>query len=172
MSLPLDSGTWNLDPTHSQLGFSVRHLGITTLRGIFQESSGTVSVDGDQATIDVSAKMTSISTGNAYRDGHLQSGDFFDAENHPEMRFRSGAITLTSDTNGTIDGELTIRGISKPVMFNVTFNGTGTSPMDQSFRAGFTATGSITRSDFDVKFGIPMVSDTVDLALDIQLVKG
>jgi polyisoprenoid-binding protein YceI len=171
MALPLESGTWTLDPAHSQLGFSIRHLGISTLRGIFQESDGCVTIDGDNASVAVNAQMGSVTTGNAYRDGHLQGDDFFDAANHPTMSFASTALNVGANNTGTLSGDLTIRGVTKPVTLDVSFTGTGTSPMDNSLRAGFLATGSINRTDFGVSFGVPMVSEEVQLSLDVQLIK-
>jgi polyisoprenoid-binding protein YceI len=171
MALPIEAGTWSLDPTHSQLGFSVRHLGISTIRGIFQEAEGGVTIDGDNATIAVSTQMASITTGNAMRDGHLQGEDFFDSANHPTMSFKSTALNVGANNAGTVSGDLTIRGVTKPVTLNVAFNGTGTNPMDNSTRAGFVATGTIKRTNFGVNYGVPMVSDDVELALDVQLVK-
>jgi polyisoprenoid-binding protein YceI len=171
MALPIENGTWTIDPTHSQLGFSIKHLGISTIRGIFQESDGTVTVNGDQADISVSAKMASITTGNSMRDGHVQGEDFFDTANHPEMTFRSSAINVASGDKGTITGDLTIRGVTKPVTLDVTFQGTGSSPMDNSFRAGFQASGTINRTEFGVSYGVPLVSEEVQLLLDLQIVK-
>jgi polyisoprenoid-binding protein YceI len=171
MALPIENGTWSLDPAHSQLGFTIRHLGISTLRGIFQEADGGVTVDGDNASIAVTTKMASVTTGNAMRDGHLQGDDFFDTANHPTMSFKSTALNVGADNTGTVSGDLTIRGVTKPITLDVTFNGTGTSPMDNSVRAGFVATGTIQRTDFGVSFGVPMVSDDVQLALDVQLIK-
>jgi polyisoprenoid-binding protein YceI len=168
MSLPIEAGTWALDTWHTQLGFAVRHLGISTVRGLFKSYDGSVVVDGSGAKIDVWAELTSVETGNPGRDQHLQGADFFDSANHPKLTFTSTAIDTAA---GTITGDLTIKGVTKPITLNTTFNGTGTFPMDQSFHAGFVATGSFNRSDFGVSYGVPLVSDSVELTLDVQLVK-
>jgi polyisoprenoid-binding protein YceI len=170
-SLPLENGTWTLDPAHSQVGFKIRHLGITTIRGSFPASAATVHVADGKADITVDIDAASISTGNEYRDQHLLAPDFFDAANHPKLTFVATKIEAATESTGTIHGDLTIRGITKPVALATTFHGLGTNPMDQSTRAGFQATGSINRSDFGVSFGIPMASDEVRLAIDLQLVK-
>lgn len=172
MSMPLSpAGTWTLDPAHTQVAFSIRHLGISTIRGQFTETAGTATIGGDLASssIAVTAQATSIHTANAYRDQHLQAPDFFDAANHPELAFRSTALTASGD-GYTLAGELTIKGVTKPVVFDLAFHGTGEFPIDQSTRAGFSASGRINRSDFGVSFGIPMASDEVGLQIDAQLV--
>jgi polyisoprenoid-binding protein YceI len=171
MALPLSNGVWTIDPAHTQLGFSIRHLGIANIRGMFQQVEGAATVNGDSAEISVNAQMASVSTGNSYRDGHLQAGDFFDVENHPTMTFRSTGIELSGDDAGKLNGELTIRGITQPVSLDVTFHGIAPSPVDQTGHAGFEATGSISRSAFGVTFGAPMISDEVRLALDVQLLQ-
>jgi polyisoprenoid-binding protein YceI len=172
MALPIESGTWKLDTWHTQLGFSVRHLGISTVRGLFREYDGTVVVDdAGAASIDVSAQMTSVDTGNEGRDGHLQGGDFFDSATHPTMSFVSTSVESNGDNTGVLHGNLTVKGVTKPISLAATFNGTGVFPMDNSFHAGFVATGSFNRTDFGVSYGVPLVSDEVQLVLDVQLVK-
>lgn len=171
MALPLSNGTWTLDTMHTQLGFSIRHLGISTIRGSFVEFEGGAVVNGDTGTINVSAAVSSIATGNAMRDGHLQAPDFFDAENHPKISFVSKSIAITGETTGTITGDLTIRGITKPVTFDTTFHGIGVFPVDNKNHAGFEATATINRSDFGVSYGVPIASDAVKLQLDVQLVQ-
>ncbi len=171
-ALPIDAGTWKLDPTHSQLGFSIRHLGISNVRGLFPTVDGTVEVASDGTSkIDVEVELASVQSGNQYRDEHLQAEPFFDTANHPKLTFSATKVEVTGDNVGKIHGDLTIRGITKPVTLDATFNGTGESPMDQSFRAGFHAVGSINRTDFGVSYGVPMVSDEVQLSIDVQLVK-
>jgi polyisoprenoid-binding protein YceI len=172
MALPIESGSWKLDTWHTQLGFSVRHLGISTVRGLFREYDGSVNVaDDGTASIEVTAQMSSVDTGNEGRDGHLQGDGFFDSANHPTMTFTSTSIDTTGENTGVIHGNLTIRGVTRPISLATTFNGTGTFPMDNSFHAGFVATGAFSRSDFGVSFGVPLVSDEVQLMLDVQIVK-
>jgi polyisoprenoid-binding protein YceI len=171
MALPIDPGTWALDTWHTQLGFTVRHLGISTVRGLFKEYDGGVTVAEDgTASISLTAAMTSVATGNDGRDSHLQGPEFFDSANHPNLSFESTSIE-SDGASGVVHGNLTIRGVTKPIALATTFNGTGTFPLDNTFHAGFTATGSFNRTDFGVSYGVPLVSDEVQLVLDVQLVK-
>jgi polyisoprenoid-binding protein YceI len=171
VSLPLSAGAWTIDPAHSRVGFTVRHLGISTIHGQLNEFAGTVAVGSDlgSSSVNLSAKMASITTASSFRDGHLLTSEILDAETYPDLVFRSTSI---SEKPGgfALDGELTIRGITKAKTFDVAFHGTGTHPMDNSTRAGFTATGTLDRSEFDAGWGVPMLSDAVQLTLDVQLV--
>src|SRR6185503_113536 len=108
-------------------------------------------------------------TGDRDRDAHLHGPDFFDTADHPQMNFRSTSI-VESGSGYTMTGDLTIKGITQPVNFDVTFNGSNVFPMDQSTHFGFTASGLISRSSFGVSYGVPLVSDEVELSLDAQFV--
>jgi polyisoprenoid-binding protein YceI len=176
-SLPLAAGTWTIDPSHSTVGFTVRHLGLAKVRGRFDGVDATLVVGDDLASSNLAAsiELGTVSTGNADRDGHLQSGDFFNAETNPKMTFVSTAIRGDGDAYA-LTGDLTLNGITKPVELDVEFFGTSVFPMDQSTRAGFSATGSLSRKDFGIEFNVAlgadkvMISDKVALELDIQLV--
>jgi polyisoprenoid-binding protein YceI len=176
-TLPLNTGTWTADATHSTVGFTVRHLGLAKVRGRFDQFTAQVDVGADLGSSSVTAEiaMSSVSTGNADRDAHLASTDFFGAENNPTMTFVSTAITGSGDEYKLV-GNLTLNGVTKPVELDVEFFGTSVFPMDQSTRAGFSATGSLSRSAFGIEFNMPlggdkmMISDKVALELDIQLV--
>ncbi|HEY9229513.1 MAG TPA: YceI family protein, partial [Gemmatimonadaceae bacterium] len=144
------STTWTLDPTHAEVGFSVRHLMISTVRGRFGGVSGTITVDeGDpkSAKVDVTIDVNSIDTRQEQRDGHLRSPDFFDVANFPTMRFVSKRVD--GDTNGDFKliGDLTIRGVTREVALDVSNEGRGSDPWG-NYRAGFSAKGSIRRGDF------------------------
>lgn len=175
--LPLSAGTWNVDPSHTTVGFTVRHLGLAKVRGRFDGVDASVVVGDDLISSQVSAtiELGTVSTGNADRDGHLQSGDFFNAETNPKMTFVSNNIQGIGE-DYTLVGDLTLNGITKPVELSVEFFGTSVFPMDQSTRAGFTATGNLSRKDYGIDFNVPlggdkvMVSDKVALELDVQLV--
>jgi polyisoprenoid-binding protein YceI len=171
MGLPIDGGVYAIDSTHSQLGFSVSHLGISTIRGTFDDYSGELSVADDlsDTSVTIEAKMASINTGNAMRDGHMHGAEFFDVDNHPLMTFRSTSIA-ESGSGYALTGELTIKGITLPVTFDVAYNGAAIFPVDQSTHFGFAGRATISRSAFGVSYGVPMVSDDVHLALDIQFV--
>jgi polyisoprenoid-binding protein YceI len=171
-TLPIPAGTYSIDNWHSQLGFAVRHLGISTVRGSFTQYDGSLVVGEDLASTSVtfSAEMASAHTGNAGRDEHLQGEHFFDAANHPTMTFQSTAIAATGQSTYALTGDLTIRGTTKPVTLDVTFNGSGVFPMDQTTHVGFGASGVIKRTDFGVDYGVPLVSENVDLNLELQFV--
>ena len=178
-ALPLTEGAWAIDTAHSAINFSVRHLGLAKVRGRFTDFTGTVlvgdTVETTQVTADIA--LASVDTGTADRDAHLRSSDFFDVETQPQMSFRSTAVREDGDGDGyTLDGDLTIAGVTKPVSLEVEFFGVESYPMDDSTRAGFSATGRISRSDFDVSFEIPLgadkvaIGDKVAIELDVQVV--
>jgi len=176
-TLPLAAGTWAADPSHTTVGFVVRHLGLSKVRGRFDGVTGQLVVGDDLAGSSVSAEieMGTVKTGNADRDAHLTSSDFFNAETNPTMTFRSTTIAGEGE-EFTMVGDLTINAITKQVELEVEFFGTSVFPMDQSTRAGFSATGTISRKDFGISFNAPvgadkvMISDKVTLDLDVQLV--
>ena len=176
-TLPLSSGTWIADASHTTVGFSVRHLGLAKVRGRFDGVTAQVTVGDDLASSAVTAEidMASVSTGNSDRDAHLASTDFFGAESNPKMTFVSKQISGSGDEY-KLAGDLTLNGITKPVELDVEFFGTSVFPADQSTRAGFSATGSLSRKDFGIEFNMAlggdkvMISDKVALELDVQLV--
>ncbi len=173
----LTTGTWNIDPSHSSVGFIARHLMISKVRGTFDSFSGTIDVADDlgASSVNVSIDLASISTGDAARDGHLKSADFFNVEGGTSMTFRSTSITANG-TSGTMTGDLTIRGITKPVTLAVEFDGVAVDPWNNN-KAGFSATGEINRKDWGIEWNAPLeaggvlVGDKVKLQLDIQAVK-
>jgi polyisoprenoid-binding protein YceI len=173
----LTPGTWNIDASHSTIGFTVRHLMISKVRGNFANFSGSAVVANDIANSVVTADidMKSISTGDAGRDGHLQNDDFFGVDQFPTMSFRSTGFNV-SGTTGTMNGELTIRGIAKPVTLAVEFEGIATDPYGNQ-KAGFSANGEISRKEWGIEWNAPLetggfiISDNVKLEFDIQLVK-
>ncbi len=178
-TLPLATGTWTADRSHTTVGFVVRHLGLSKVRGRFEGVTANLIVGEDLATSSVTAEidMSTVKTGNPDRDAHLTSSDFFNAETNPTMTFRSTGIAGSTDgAEFTMTGDLTVNGITKQVELDVEFFGTSVFPMDQSTRAGFSATGTIKRSDFGINFNAPvgadkvMISDKVALDLDVQLI--
>ena len=164
------TGDYALDPTHTRIGFVARHAMIIKVRGSFGDVSGTVVVAEDLAdsVADVTIATASVSSGTADRDGHLRSADFFDVENHPEMTFRS-----TSFDGRTLTGDLTIKGITKPVTLEVEFNGVATDPWGNE-KAAFEAHGEINRTDWGltwnraIEAGGVTVSDAVKITLGIE----
>ena len=166
------AGTWNIDPAHSEVGFTVRHLGLSKVRGRFNSFAGTVTIADDQlaSSVEATIDLASVDTNNAQRDGHLQSADFFNAENSPQMVFRSTAVTTESLT-----GDLTINGVTKPVILDLEFHGVTVDGYETT-RSGFSASGQISRSDFGITFNAPLgldgalISDKVTIDLEIQAV--
>ena len=169
----LSAGTWTIDPSHSEVGFTARHMMVSKVRGSFGEVTGTVVVADDlsASTAEATIQLASVTTGSEDRDAHLRSADFFDVENNPEMTFRS-----TSFDGETLTGDLTIKGVTKPVTLDVEFGGVGTDPWGNE-KAGFEATGEIDRTDWGLTWnanlekGGVLVSEKIKLALDIQLGK-
>jgi polyisoprenoid-binding protein YceI len=172
-------GTWNVDPKHSSVEFQVRHMGIATVKGFFGEFEGTLEVGGTLGESKAHGKVVvdSITTRDEARDGHLKSADFFDAETHTEITFESTSITAGSgDDELTIEGDLTIRGVTKPITLKATVDGADTDPWG-SERVGVEATTTIVRSDYGMAFnqalgsGNLLVSDKVKIILSLSAVK-
>ena len=172
--------TWQLDPSHLDLGFAVRHLMISTVKGRFGTATGTVSTDGDDfatAEVEVSIDATSIDTREAGRDTHLRSADFFDVERFPTITFKSRKVTPQSGHGRyTVVGDLTIRGISREIALDVTTEGFVRDPWGNE-KAGFSAVGHLNRKDFGLTWNVALetggvlVGDEVKLHLEVELAK-
>lgn len=171
------AGTWSLDAGHSRLGFVVKHLGITDLNGSFgsYEAKLTASKeDMSDARVELKGDVASINTGSEGRDGHLKSADFFDAEKFGTFTYVSKSFKKAKAKNQYIvEGDLTLRGVTKPVTLTATFNGTATNPFSKKEVSSFLFTGSFKRTDFGVGVGFPaeVASDEVRLHADIELIK-
>lgn len=169
----LPAGTWAIDPSHTEVGFVARHLMVSKVRGNFADVAGTVVVAEDvtASTVDVTVQMASVDTRSADRDAHLKSADFFDVENYPTMRFVS-----TSFDGEELTGDLTIKDVTKPVTFEVDFNGVQADPWGNT-KAGFEAEAEIKRADWGLTWnaaiegGGVLVSDKIKIVLDVQLLK-
>jgi polyisoprenoid-binding protein YceI len=171
-------GTWKLDPAHSELSFWVRHLKITKVRGTFESFDVTVTTpeDPSKISIDASIDVSSVNTGQEQRDNHLRSSDFFLVEQHPHMTFRSTDIQVDGDAF-TIDGELTLRGVTKTVTLTGEFGGVITDDYGRT-KAGASASTTINRQDFGVSWNAALeaggftlgddVTITIDLQVDLQ----
>lgn len=165
---------WSVDPVHSHVGFSVRHMMVTTVRGTFKTFSGTMSIGDDfsSASIEGEIDVASIDTGNADRDNHLRANEFFDAPNHPKITFKSTRVEKKGD-DFVVHGDLTIRGVTKPISLDVEYAGSSKNPYGQVI-VGASVRGSINRKDFGVSWsalletGGMAVSDTVKLEIDVQ----
>jgi polyisoprenoid-binding protein YceI len=171
--------TWNVDAAHSNAEFSVRHLMISTVKGRFADVSGKVVTDEANpanSQVDVTIGVASIDTREAQRDGHLKSADFFDAEKFPTITFRSSRIDGALNGAFKVAGDLTIRGVSREVVLDVTAEGRGKDPWGGE-RAGYSATAKIKRSDFGLTWnqlletGGVAVGDEIKISIDVELVK-
>ena len=171
---------WKIDPTHSEVTFKVKHLMITTVTGYFKSYDLVVETKSEDdfttaTRIEFTADINSIDTNNEQRDTHLKSADFFDAANHGQLRF-VGTKYEESGDSAKLHGDLTIRGITKPITVNVDFAGIVVDPYGQT-KAGFTVTGKISRKEFGLTWsavteaGQVVVSDEIRLQSEIQLVK-
>ncbi len=169
------AGTWDLDPVHSSIGFVVRHLMVSKVRGKFTtfEAQVVTAPNPLESTATAAIDLSSVDTGNEQRDNDLRSTNFFDVETHPMMTFASTGIRPDGD-RFIVDGELTIRGVTKPVSLTVELNGFGPDPFGGT-RAGFSASGEINRTDFGVSFNAPvpggvMISENVRLEIEAEAV--
>ncbi len=168
--------TWTIDPAHSAVEFAVKHMMFTTAKGRFQDFSGTITIDEQNlanSTVDVTTRPASINTQSEDRDSHLRSTDFFDAEQFPEATFHSTSIESAGDDDLRVTGDLTLKGVTQPVMLDATFQGRGTNPWGQEV-LGYEARTSFSRKDFGLTWnqalesGGVLVSDEVRLTLEIQ----
>ncbi len=173
----IPAGTYTIDPSHSSVGFEVRHMGIATVRGAFRRFHGTIDATGATPVLGGSVEVASIDTGEEQRDGHLAAPDFFDAEQYPEITFETTAIESTGDGRILLAGEITIKGITKPIDLAGTAGEGGTDPWGNE-RIGFEVEGVIDRRDFDLKWnqtlpnGNLLVSNDVKLVVSVSAVKG
>jgi len=170
------AGSWKIDPAHSGVEFVVTHLMISKVRGRFSDISGSVTTDGtpEGSRIEAEIGTASITTNDAGRDTHLRSGDFFDVEKYPKIRFVSTGVKSTGSDEFVVTGDLTIRGVTRPVDMNVTSEGLTRDPWGND-RAGFSGTLKIDRREFGLTWnqaleaGGVMVSNEVKLTIDVEL---
>jgi len=170
---------WKVDPAHSEIQFKVKHLMITTVTGYFKKFDLEVETETDEfttaKTIEFTADIDSIDTNNAQRDAHLKSADFFDAGTHAQLKF-TGKKYEAHGNDAQLHGDLTLRGVTKPVTLNVEFGGIVVDPYGQT-KAGFTVSGKISRKEFGLTWsavteaGQVVVSDDIKVHAEIQLVK-
>lgn len=171
--------SWQIDSSHSHINFTARHMMISKVRGSFENFSGTVNFDEENptnTTVEVEVDLTSISTRDEQRDGHLKSPDFFDVENHPTMKFVSTRVEQIDEHNGRLHGQLTIKGVSKEVVLDVEYAGIAKSPWGTE-NAGFSAKGSLNRKDWGLNWnqaletGGVLVGDKINIEIELELVK-
>jgi polyisoprenoid-binding protein YceI len=174
--------TWTIDPAHSTIGFSVKHMMFTTIHGRFGGVRGTIRVDDDHprnASVEVEIDTATVNSGDAVRDAHLRSADFFDVATYPTIAFRSTRVEPVSPLSRdrwNVVGDLTIHGVTRSVELTAEQTGRGTNPMG-AVVAGFEATGKISRKDFGMEFNVPLaeggflVGDEVKISIDVQALR-
>ncbi|MDT9680478.1 YceI family protein [Streptomyces sp. TRM76323] len=178
-SLAALTGTYTIDAAHSTIGFTARHAMVTNVRGAFTDYDGTLVLDGadpsaSSASLDI--RMASVDTGSADRDGHLRGADFFDAEQFPEMTFRSTSAEALGGTDYRVTGDLTIKGVTRPVAIGLEFNGAAKDPFGNE-RVGFEGKAEILRSDWGLTWnaaletGGVLVSDKIKLTFEISAIR-
>ena len=171
------AGVWSVDPGHAEVGFVGRHFGLTKVRGRFTDVEATVTIgdDPEQSSVQVTIQMASVYSGDQRRDDHLRSADLFDVERHPTATFRSTSVTVDG-TAGTMDGELTIKGVTRPVRLAVEFLGSLDDPWGNQ-RAVFSAAGRVNREEWGLTWNMLLeagglvVSKEIDLEIEVELVR-
>lgn len=170
---------WKLDPGHSEVTFKVKHMMITNVSGSFTEFDASATTEGDDFTtaqLTFTAKAASVNTNSEQRDNHLRSGEFFDAEKFPEITFKGTSFKNTGGEQYALEGDLSIRGVTKNIKLNVEFGGLNKDPWGQT-KAGFTVSGKINRGDFGLSWnaaletGGVLVSDEVRILCEIQMIR-
>ncbi|WP_422007277.1 YceI family protein [Pyruvatibacter mobilis] len=177
LPLPLRAETLflTLDPQHTHVMFSVMHLGLARTHGTFDKVEGRAVVDRNRpesAVVEVNIDIASLDSGLDARDANLMGGSWFDAEDHPRMSFAATGFDPSGEAAGVLTGDLTLRGVTRPVTLEVTYNGSAGDPFSsRKTRHGFTATGVIRRSDFGMDFGLDFVGDEITLTIDTEFLQ-
>jgi polyisoprenoid-binding protein YceI len=171
--------SWQLDTGHTYIGFTGRHLMVSTVRGEFEKFSGTVEFDEQDITrsrADIQIEAGSVTTHNAQRDEHFRSADFFDVEHHPYITFTSKRVIMQDAQHGQLIGDLTIRGITREVVLDGEYSGVSQTPWN-TWSAGFSLRGKVNRKDWDMKWNMVLAggglvaSDEITLAIDLELTR-
>ena len=162
---------YDFDKAHTQILFFVDHLGFSTSQGEFHDYDGSFYFninEPEKSKVDVTIKTNSIDMDDKKWNDHMKNADFFDVEKFPTMTFKSTAIKKTGDKTAVITGDITILETTKPVALDVTFNKAAVHPFSQKYVAGFSAKTKIKRSDFGMKYGLPMIGDEVDIMIEVE----
>lgn len=171
--------TWKIDPAHSQIQFSVRHMMISNVRGRFEDFTGAVEFDEDdpsRSSVEVQIEAASINTKEPQRDTHLRSPDFLDAEKFPQLRYKSRRVEMIDASHGRMIGDLTIRDLAREVVLDVEYAGKAKSPWG-TVSAGFSATAKLSRKDWGLTYNSPLetggflVGDQVNISIELELIK-
>jgi polyisoprenoid-binding protein YceI len=169
------AGTYKLDPAHGKITWSVNHFGFSTYIGQFSTVNATLKVDPKAVgatALDVTVDTNSLGTLNAALDTHLKSKDFLDVAAFPTATFKATKVTQTGEKTADIAGDLTLHGVTKPIVVHATFNQGGANPMDKKYELGFAGSAEITRSDFGIKAYVPAISDKVTLTNEAEFKAG
>lgn len=162
------AGTYKIEPAHTQIGFSLDHMGFSPFSGMFSNASGSLTLDPAHpasAKLSISVPVASVQTTSAALDSELKGEKFFDAARYPNASFVSTSVTPTGATTAKVAGTLTLHGVSRPLSLEAKFYGAGTNFMTKKPSIGFTATGTLKRSDFGIGYGVPLVGDAVTLTI-------
>lgn len=171
--------TWAIDSAHTQAEFAVKHMMFTTVKGHFSDITGTITIDENdwsRSSAEVTIPVSTVTTNDAKRDAHLRTPDFFDADNNPNITFKSTRVEKTGDDEYKVYGDLSIRGVTKPVVLKTTYNGQGPTPFGTTI-ISFSATTKINRKDFNVNFDVPLegggllVGDEIKISIELEAVK-
>ncbi len=165
--------SYSIDPAHTYPHFTINHLGFSTMHGRFDSTSGKVTLDraAKKGSVDIAIDSASVSTGFAKRDEHLKSADFFNAAEFPKITYKSDAIKFKGDAPASVEGNLTLNGVTKPVTLTITEFKCDTNPMSKKYECGAGAVAQIKRSDFGMKTFLPAIGDDIKLEFEIEAVK-
>lgn len=166
---------YEIDATHTHVGFTISHMGFSETYGVFKNVAGTLTLDEEKpedSKVDITIHTDSLDTANDARDEHVKGKDFLDVANFPTMTFKSTKVDVTGKDTATVTGDLTLHGVTRPVGLIVKLNKVGPSPMDKSRHvAGFSAIGKLKRSDFGITTYVPAIGDEVTLAISTEAVR-
>jgi polyisoprenoid-binding protein YceI len=164
----ITAGTYNIDPTHSNVGFAVKHMGIATVRGSFKRFEGTVEA-GSELTLEGTVEVASIDSGDENRDGHLQSPEFFDGAQFPQISFKSTGAHADADGKLALTGEITLKGVTKAISLTGEIGENGEDPWGNQ-RVGFEVEGTIDRREFGLSFNQTLPNGNLLLSNDVKLI--
>lgn len=167
------AASYTIDDAHTFPHFAVNHLGFSTMHGRFNKSSGKLALDmaAKSGSLDLTIETASVDTAHAKRDEHLRGPDFFNVKEFPTMKFKSTAVNFSGNGIGSVSGDLTLMGVTKPVTLTVQRMGCGVNPLSKKETCGFDASGMIKRSEFGMKYGVPNIGDDVVLYVSLEATK-
>lgn len=170
----VQAGAYAVEPYHTQVGFSVNHMGFTEYSGVFSKASGDLTLDPKTLAatkLDISVPVETVATTSSALDGELRGDKWLDGAKYPTMSFRSTKVTRTGADTADVAGQLTLHGVTLPVVLKARFLGAGVNPLDKSYTVGFQVTGDVKRSDFGVKTYVPLIGDEVHLHIAAAFTK-